>query len=160
MFLLWASVPFNTLDTFSVSFIGDPVLLLMDDREHPLLYFPGTGKASQKTAISNSCQQALVGIHNSVWVWLLFMGWISRWGSLWMVLLSVSVRNFVSVTPSMGILFLILRRNIVLTLWSSFLNFTWFANCFLGIPNFWANIHISVSTYCVSSFVIGLPHSV
>jgi hypothetical protein len=26
--------------------------------------------------------------------------------------------------------------------------------------SFWANIHLSVSTYHVSSFVIGLPHSV
>jgi hypothetical protein len=29
----------------------------------------------------------------------------------------------------------------------------------LGILSFWANIHLSVSTYCVISFVIGLPHS-
>jgi hypothetical protein len=33
------------------------------------------------------------------------MGWIPRWGSLWMVIPSVSVPYFVSVTPSMGILF-------------------------------------------------------
>ena len=26
----------------------------------------------------------VVGISNSVWVWWLFMGWIPRWGSLWM----------------------------------------------------------------------------
>jgi hypothetical protein len=32
------------------------------------------------------------------------MGWISRWGSLWMVLPSVSAPYLVSVTPSMGIL--------------------------------------------------------
>ena len=32
------------------------------------------------------------------------------WGSLWMVHPSVSAPNFVSVTPSMGILFPILRR--------------------------------------------------
>ena len=36
-----------------------------DGCEHPLLYLSGTGKASQETAISGSCQQALVGIHNS-----------------------------------------------------------------------------------------------
>jgi hypothetical protein len=30
------------------------------------------------------------------------MGWITRWGSLWMVLPSVSAPNLVSVTPSMG----------------------------------------------------------
>jgi hypothetical protein len=39
------------------------VLCLMDDCEHPLLYLSGTGRASQETAISGSCQQALVGIH-------------------------------------------------------------------------------------------------
>ena len=59
-----------------------------------------TGKASQETAISGSCQQNLVGICNSVWVWWLFMGWIPRWGSLWMVIPSVSAPNFVFVSPS------------------------------------------------------------
>jgi hypothetical protein len=33
----------------------------------------GTGRASQETATSGSCQQALIGICNSVWVWWLFM---------------------------------------------------------------------------------------
>ena len=47
---------------FSGSFIGDLVLHPMDACEHPLLYLPGTGRALQKTAISGSCQQALVGI--------------------------------------------------------------------------------------------------
>jgi hypothetical protein len=45
------------------------------------------------------------------------MGWIPEWGSLWMVLPFVSALNFVSVTPSMGILFPILRRNKVSTLY-------------------------------------------
>jgi hypothetical protein len=75
----------------------------MDGCEHLHLYLSGTGRASQEKAISGSCQQALVGICNSVWVWWLFMGWIPRWGSLWMVILSVSAPNLVSVTPSMGI---------------------------------------------------------
>ena len=45
----------------------------MDGWEHPLLYLPGTARASQETAISGSCQQALVGI-----------SLISRFGgSLW-----------------------------------------------------------------------------
>jgi hypothetical protein len=60
--------------------------------------------SSQETAISESCQQNLAGICNSVWVWWLFMGWTPEWGSLWMVLPSVSALNFVSVTPSVGIL--------------------------------------------------------
>ena len=42
-------------------------------------------------------------------------GEVSRWSFL----LS-QLRNFVSVTPSMGILFPILRRSEVSTLWSSF----------------------------------------
>jgi hypothetical protein len=72
----------------------------------------------------------------------------------------VSAPNFVSVTPSLGILFPILRRDEESTLWTSFfLSFMCFANCILGILSFWANIHLSVSAYHVSSFVIGLPHS-
>jgi hypothetical protein len=71
---------------------------------------------------------------------------------------SVSALNFV--TPSTGILFPTLRRSEVFTLWSSFfLSFMWFVNCILGIQSFWANIHLSVSAYHVSSFVIGLSHS-
>jgi hypothetical protein len=75
--------PFSSLGTFSRSCIGDPVFHPINDCEHPLLYLPGTSIASQETAISGSCQQNLVGICNSVWVWWLFMGWIPRWGSLW-----------------------------------------------------------------------------
>jgi hypothetical protein len=82
-----------------------------------------------------------------------------KWGSFWMFIPSVSAPNFVSVTPSMGILFSLLRRIEVSTLWSSlFLSFMCFANCILGILSFWANIHLSVSAYHVCSFVIGLPH--
>ena len=39
------------------------------------------------------------------------------------------------------------------------LEFHVFCNCILGILSFWANIHLTVSAYNVSSFVIGLPHS-
>jgi hypothetical protein len=44
---------------FSGSFIGDLVLHPMNDSKHPLLYLPGTGRASQQTAISGSYQQAI-----------------------------------------------------------------------------------------------------
>ena len=47
----------------------DLVLSPMDGYEHPTLYLSGTGRVSQETAISGSCQQGLVGIHNTVWVW-------------------------------------------------------------------------------------------
>jgi hypothetical protein len=49
--------PFSSLDTFSSFSIGDPVFHPIDDRESPLLYFPGTGTTSRETAISGSCQQ-------------------------------------------------------------------------------------------------------
>jgi hypothetical protein len=77
--------PFSSLGTSSSFSIGGPVFHLIDDYEHPLLYLPGTGIASYETAITGSLQQNLSGICNSVWVWRLIMGWIPRWGSLWMV---------------------------------------------------------------------------
>jgi hypothetical protein len=39
------------------------------------------------------------------------MGWIPRFGSLWMVIPSVSPSHFVSVTPYMGILFPLPRKS-------------------------------------------------
>jgi hypothetical protein len=52
------------------------------------------------------------------------MEWIPRWGSLWMVIPSVSALNFVSVTPFMGILFLLLKRIKVSTLWDTLILLT------------------------------------
>jgi hypothetical protein len=70
--------------------------------------------------------------------------------------------HFVSETPPMGILFHLLRRTKVSTLWSSFfLSFMWFVNCILGTLSFWTNIHLSVRSY-VRPYVFfcdGLPHS-
>jgi hypothetical protein len=43
-----------------------PVFHPIDDYEHPLLYFPGTGIASPETAISGFFQQNLAGISNGV----------------------------------------------------------------------------------------------
>ena len=96
--------------SFSSSFPGDLVLHPMVGCEYPFLYLSGTGRAFQETAISGSCEQALIGVLNSVWVWWMYMGWIPRWGSLWMVIPSVSALNFVYVTPFVGILFPLLRR--------------------------------------------------
>jgi hypothetical protein len=42
------------------------------------------------------------------------MGWIPGYGSLYMVHPFISAPYFVSVTPSMGVLFPLLRRGIVL----------------------------------------------
>ena len=60
--------PFSSLGPFSSSFIRDLVLRPIDGCEHQLLYLPSTGRASQETAITGFCQQALVGIYRSIWV--------------------------------------------------------------------------------------------
>jgi hypothetical protein len=126
----------------------------LDDCEHPLLYLPGTGTASQETAISGSCQQILAGICNSVCVWWLIMGWIPGWGSLWMVLPSVSAPNFVSVTLSMGILFPILRRNEVSTL----LDFHVFCKLYLGYSKiFQGNRRLGFQACTTTPSVFMLP---
>jgi hypothetical protein len=123
------------------------------DYEHPLLCLLGTGIASQETALSGSFQKNLAGVCNSVCVWWLIKGWIPGWGSLWMVHPFVSAPNFVSVTSSMGVLFPILRRGKVSTLWSLFfLSFMCFANCVLGSLRFWANIHSSVSSFAIGYY--------
>ena len=108
--------PFSSLGLFSSCFTGDPVLSLIVGWEHPPLYLSDNGGASQKTAITSSYQQALAGIHKSFWVWWLYMGWIPRWGSLWMVIPSVSAPHLVSVYPPVGILFPLLRRTKYLSL--------------------------------------------
>jgi len=61
-----------------------PMLSPMVGWEYLHLYWSGSSKASQGTAIPGSCQHALLGISNSDPVWWLHMGWIPRWGSLWM----------------------------------------------------------------------------
>jgi hypothetical protein len=90
--------PFSSLGTFPRSFIEGPVFQPVDDYEHPLLYLPGTGRASQETAISESYQENLSGICNSVCIWWLIMVWIPGWGSLCMGLSFISAPHFVSVT--------------------------------------------------------------
>jgi hypothetical protein len=65
--------------------------------------------------MSGFYQQALPGIHNNVWVWWLYMGWIPRWGSLWMAFPSVSAPHFVSVFPPVNILFTLLKSNEAVT---------------------------------------------
>jgi hypothetical protein len=95
---------FSSLGTLSSSFFRGPVIHLIDDSEHPLLYLPAHGIASQELSISGSCQQNLSHICNSIWVRQLYVGWIPTWSSLWMAISSYSALNFDSVTSSMGIL--------------------------------------------------------
>jgi len=93
--------PFSSFNPFSNSSNGNPVLSSMVGYEHLLPYLSCSGRAFQETAISGSCQHALLGISNTVWV--LYIGWIPRWGSLWMAFSSVSALNFVSVFPPVNI---------------------------------------------------------
>ena len=97
---------------------------------------------------------------NNIQVWQLYMGWIHRWGSLWMAFPSVSTPHFVSIFPPVSILFSLLRSTEASTLWSFFfLGFIWSVNWILNIPKFWAYIHLSVSAYHVCFFVTELPLS-
>jgi hypothetical protein len=100
--------PFSSLGTFSSSSIGDPVFHPIAYCEHPLLCLPGTGIASQETAISGSLLQNLDGKCKNVLVWWLIMGWTPGWSSL------------------LGVLFPILRSREVSKLWSSFFFFFFF----------------------------------
>jgi hypothetical protein len=58
----------SALSVLSLTTPLRPMLSSMAGCEHPHLYLSGTGRASQETAISGFCQQAYLGIHNSVWV--------------------------------------------------------------------------------------------
>jgi hypothetical protein len=66
------------------------VLSLIVGSEHQHLYWSGSGKTSQGTAIPGSCQQARFGISNCVRLWYLQVWWIPRWGSLWIAFPSVA----------------------------------------------------------------------
>jgi len=93
--------------------------------------------------------QVPVSICNIVWVWCMYMEWIPRWHSLWMSFSLVSFPHFVSTFLPVSI-FVPPSRNEASTLWSPFfLSSTWSVDCILGIPSFWANIHLSMTAYNV-----------
>jgi hypothetical protein len=60
--------PFSSLGTFSSSSIGGHVFSPIDDCEHPLLYLPGTGIASQPlTSNRQSIDPERVGKEELSW---------------------------------------------------------------------------------------------
>lgn len=73
LFFLWGSKTLLLLHSFNLS-TGDPILRPRVGSKHPPLYLSGSGRASQETTISGSCQHALLGILSSIWVWRLHMG--------------------------------------------------------------------------------------
>ena len=81
LFFLWDGNPSSpSVLSLTGTSIGVSVLSLMVGYKHPHLYWSGSGRASQKTTISGSCQHALLGINNIVWVSCLHMGWIPQVG--------------------------------------------------------------------------------
>jgi hypothetical protein len=83
---------------------------------------------------------------------MLIMGWIPGYVSLYMVHPFVSAPNFVCVTPSMGVLFPLLRRDIVSTLQSSF-----FLSCSLFTVK-WVKFKINISSlldYILEKYNLG-----
>jgi hypothetical protein len=73
--------PFSSLDTFSSSSIGGPVIHPIADCEHPLPCLLGPIIVSQETSISGAFQQNLASVCNGVSVWKLIMGWNPGYGS-------------------------------------------------------------------------------
>jgi hypothetical protein len=73
---------FSFLGIFSRSNLEGPVIHPIADCDHPVLYLLGPGTVPQETAISGFFQQNLASV---VCVWWLIVGWISGYGSLWMV---------------------------------------------------------------------------
>jgi hypothetical protein len=132
----------------------------MNGCEHPLQYLSGTSSASQERSTIRLLSSSTCWHPQQCLSLVIVYGMDPQMICLWMVTSKVSTFYFDSVTPSMGVLFPLLKRIKESTFWSSFfLSSMWFMISILGIPSFWANIHLSVSAYHVCSFVIGLPHS-
>ena len=64
--ILVFTVGLETLLAPSVLSFGVQVFRPMFDYKHLNLYWSGSGRASQEAVVSDSCQQALLGITNSV----------------------------------------------------------------------------------------------
>jgi hypothetical protein len=98
------------------------------------LHLSGSGRVSQETDISGSCQQALLTSHLDL---------VSVYGMDLQVGQSLDSLSFSLCSTlclwnsSNSILLPLLRKTKVSTLWSSFfLNFMWSVNCTLAIPSF------------------------
>jgi hypothetical protein len=154
--------PYSSLGTFSSSSIGDPVVHPRADCEHPLLCLLGPGIASQETAISESfqqkscyykqwCQHLEADYGMDPWIWQYLDGPSFCLSS------KLCLCNFFDgcFVPNSK------KGQSVHTLVFVLLQFHVFCKLYLvsWILSFWANIHLSVSAYHVSSFVIVLPHS-
>jgi hypothetical protein len=91
--------PFSFFCPFPNSSIGVPILSLMVGSNNAHLYLSGASRASQGTIIWGSCQQVLLVISKSVYVWWLHMTLIPWKGSAWMVFPTDSAPLFVHLFP-------------------------------------------------------------
>jgi hypothetical protein len=154
LFFIWVVNPLRSFSPFSNPSVGDPVLSPIVSFKHLPLYLSGSDRGSQETAISGSWRQVLltstIMSGFGVCTWDGSPDWaVSGWPFLQFVLYTLYL-YFLS-----SILFPLLRRTQKSTLWYFFfLSFVGSVNCILGIMNFWANIHLSVSAYYV-----GLLHT-
>jgi hypothetical protein len=71
--------------------------------------------------------------------------------------------SFTQISPSLYLLWLfcfLFKVGLKHPIWFSFLlSFIWSVSCIIDVLSFWANIHLSVSTYHICPFVFRLPHS-
>jgi hypothetical protein len=104
------ATPLSSFSPFSNSSTRDPTLSLMIGwKQASASVFVRHWQSLSVDSRISLCQQALPGIHNSIWVWWwLHMGWIPRWGSPFS---SVPAPHFVSIFHPMRILFTLLRTN-------------------------------------------------
>jgi hypothetical protein len=78
---------------------------------------------------------------------MLIMGWIPGYGSLYMDHPFISAPNFVSVTPSKGVLFPLLRRGIVSTLQSTLPFYTYLLGRMQAGRNILILVYSSVDSF-------------
>jgi hypothetical protein len=69
LFFLWGSKPLQLLQSFPSLPHWEPHAQSNGWLQESISVLSSSGRASQETAISGSCQQVLFGIHKSVWVW-------------------------------------------------------------------------------------------
>jgi hypothetical protein len=117
--------------------IWDPMFSPMGSCEHLPLCLWGSVRVSQKTVISDSCQQALLDTHGRVWVWWLYKGWIYRWDHLWMAFPSVSAPHFMFIFSPVIILFSL---------------FEGVKHPHFGLPSSWASCGLWIVSWIFQAF--------
>jgi len=71
---------YRVIKTFQLPLsMGEPILTPVVACQHLTVHLSRSGRDSQVTAISGSCQPVIFAIFNGVWLWLLVKEWINRW---------------------------------------------------------------------------------